>query len=296
MVAWRHSLISLLLVVALAACSAGSGEGLDDSGRPVGEGGGGAPAPGSYAWIQAQVFDLRCVGCHAGANAPLGLRLDATSSYGLLVGVPSVQVPALLRVEPGNPDDSYLIQKLEGTAAAGGRMPLSGPPVPADDILAIRQWIIDGAQADDAPAGGALRLTATAPLADSVLPALPANLVLVFDQDLDVSSVDGTTVLLERSGGDGTFAEGNETVVPVTARVNPHNPASVLVARGGPEPLPTDTYRLRLRGSGPAMLRDLRGMALDGEYRGRWPSGDGRPGGDLEMYFHVDPSGAALAW
>ncbi len=283
---------SLALVVALAACSAGSGEGLDESGRPVGEGGGGEPQPGSYAWIQANVFDLRCTGCHAGANAPLGLRLDATSSYGLLVGVPSVEVPALLRVEPGNPDDSYLVQKLEGTAAVGGQMPLSGPPVPAADILVIRQWIIDGAQADDAPAGGALRLAVSAPLPDSVLPTLPAEIVLVFDQGLDVSSVDATTVLLERSGGDGAFDDGNERPVPATARVNRHNPGSVLVTPVGPGPGPADTYRLRLRGSGPATLRDLQGGVLDGEYLGRWPSGDGRPGGDLEIYFHVDPARA----
>ena len=129
-----------------------------------------------------------------------------------------------------------------------------------------------------------------------MLPALPAEIVLVFDQDLDVSSVDATTVLVEGSGGDGSFDDGNETVVPVTARANPHNPGSVLVTRAGPGPLAADTYRLRLRGSGPATLRDLQGRALDGEYLGRWPSGNGRPGGDLEIYYSVDPASAAAGW
>ena len=68
----------------------------------------------------------------------------------MLVNVPSLEVPSMLRVEPGNPDDSYLIQKIEGTAAVGGRMPLGGQALPPDTIAAIRQWITDGAVASAA--------------------------------------------------------------------------------------------------------------------------------------------------
>ena len=42
--------------------------------------------------------------CHIGANAPQGLRLDATNSYAMLVSVASSEVPSLLRVNPGNAD------------------------------------------------------------------------------------------------------------------------------------------------------------------------------------------------
>jgi Ca2+-binding RTX toxin-like protein len=91
------------------------------------------------------VFTNRCTGCHSGGGAPQGLRLDAANSYANLVNVPSNEVPSLLRVEPGNPDDSYLVQKIEGTASVGGRMPLGGTPLNAETIALIRQWISEGA-------------------------------------------------------------------------------------------------------------------------------------------------------
>ena len=88
----------------------------------------------------------------------------------MLVNVPSLEVPALLRVEPSNPDDSYLVQKIEGTAAVGGRMPLGGDALPPDTIAAIRQWITDGALASAAAtasmAAARLQLLAPSPEAD----------------------------------------------------------------------------------------------------------------------------------
>ena len=83
-----------LLCTALGAC-AGSGEGLDGNGRPLDE----APTPGTrspFEQIQDTIFTPVCTQCHAGASAPLALRLDAGNSYALLVNVPSVQVPSLL--------------------------------------------------------------------------------------------------------------------------------------------------------------------------------------------------------
>jgi hypothetical protein len=143
---WRLA-AAMLAGAALAACGGGSGEGLDSNGRPVGEGGGGgggALVP-TFASIQDQVLTPRCTVCHAGAAAPVGLRLDAGSSYGLLVGVPSGEAPSTLRVAPGRPDDSYLIQKLEGRAAVGSRMPLGGPFLDAATVAVIREWIARGA-------------------------------------------------------------------------------------------------------------------------------------------------------
>ena len=88
----------------------------------------------------------------------------------MLVNVPSTEVPSILRVEPGNPDDSYLVQKIEGTAAVGARMPLGGPNLSADEIAAIRQWITDGALATSAAkssrAAATLQLLAPVPEAD----------------------------------------------------------------------------------------------------------------------------------
>lgn len=136
-----------LMGAALAGCGGGSGEGLDGNGRPVGEGGGsaGGLAP-TFASIQANVLTPRCTVCHSGAAAPAGLRLDEGNSFALLVGVPSREVSSMLRVAPGQPDDSYLVQKLEGRAAVGARMPLGGPFLDDATIAVIRQWIAEGAK------------------------------------------------------------------------------------------------------------------------------------------------------
>ena len=47
---------------------------------------------------------------------------------------------------PGDPENSYLIHKLEGRSTiAGVRMPLNGPYLEAGQILVIRRWIEIGA-------------------------------------------------------------------------------------------------------------------------------------------------------
>ena len=74
------------------------------------------------------------------------LFLVPGASYSNLVNVPSVEVPSLDRVEPFNPDASYLICKLEDCPAMiGQRMPLIGGPLSPAVIGVIRQWILLGA-------------------------------------------------------------------------------------------------------------------------------------------------------
>jgi hypothetical protein len=68
------------------------------------------------------------------------------TSFTALVGAASVEVPALLRVAASNPNDSYLIRKLEGgPGIVGSRMPLVGTPLDQPTIDAIRAWITSGA-------------------------------------------------------------------------------------------------------------------------------------------------------
>jgi hypothetical protein len=130
----------------VAGCGGGSGEGLDSNGRPINEGGsGGGPLEPTFDSIQANIFTPICSVCHAGGSAPQGLRLDAANSYAMLVNTPSVEVPSLLRVKPGDPDNSYMIQKIEGHAAVGARMPFGGPYLDDATIATIRQWVTDGA-------------------------------------------------------------------------------------------------------------------------------------------------------
>ncbi len=91
------------------------------------------------------IFSGKCIGCHNTATAPQGLVLDSANSYAHLVNVASKEVPSLKRVKPGDPDNSYLVQKVEGTAAVGERMPLGRPPLTAAQIALIRRWISEGA-------------------------------------------------------------------------------------------------------------------------------------------------------
>ena len=101
--------------------------------------------------LQASVFAPSCAvsGCHTGPsgnNLPGGMDLStADASFSNLVGVASQQQPALSRVAAGNPDNSYLVQKIEGTAAGTSRMPLGGGVFDQALIDYIRLWIANGA-------------------------------------------------------------------------------------------------------------------------------------------------------
>jgi hypothetical protein len=91
------------------------------------------------------IFTGRCVSCHSGGGAPRGLRLDSQNSFANLVNVNSDEVPSLKRVKPSDPDNSYLVHKVEGTASVGSRMPLNQSPLSSAQISLIRDWIIAGA-------------------------------------------------------------------------------------------------------------------------------------------------------
>jgi hypothetical protein len=94
------------------------------------------------------IFTQTCAtsgACHLGPASQLGLDLSAGQSYGNLVSVPAASRPSLLRVEPGNPDSSFLILKLEGAPGAGTRMPSGAPPLPDEVIQSFRNWITNGA-------------------------------------------------------------------------------------------------------------------------------------------------------
>jgi hypothetical protein len=134
-------LICVLLLL-LSAC-AGNGEGLDEPDEEPS-----VPPPQeapTFSDIQTMIFIPICV-CHVGAAAPQGLVLDTADSIDMLVNIPSAEVLDLFRVEPGNPDDSYLVRKLEGgPGIVGSQMPLGGPPLDQDLIDRVREWILAGA-------------------------------------------------------------------------------------------------------------------------------------------------------
>lgn len=109
----------------------------------------------TFASVNQEIFlstDLAgrvaCVGCHTnvGRNPAGGLNL-AVDAHAALVGVPSRQRPELQLVEPGNPEGSYLIHKLDGRPGiVGVQMPRTGPPnLTTGQLQVVKRWIAIGA-------------------------------------------------------------------------------------------------------------------------------------------------------
>ena len=252
---------------------------------PSPSGGGFGP---NFSEIQASVFTPSCatVGCHSGAGASAGLSLDAANSYAELIGIASSQDAAILRVAPNNPNNSYLIQKMEDTAATGGVMPPGGA-LPQADINVIRQWIVNGALDDRIQPSSPIRVSSLSPMSGANLTAAPTQIVAGFDRDLDVTTVNTNTFILEGSGGDGNFANGNEVqITAASISVPGANPQTAVFDLTGVM-LADDTYRVRLLGLGASIIMDLNANALDGEFGGTFPSGNGLAGGNFQAAFTI---------
>jgi len=103
-----------------------------------------AAATATLSMIQSQIFTPRCSGCHPPNQ---GLDLEAGNAFGSIVNVSSSEQPSLLRVKPGDPDNSYLYKKVLGAAGiSGSRMPQGGPFLTSTQLQLIRDWILAGAQ------------------------------------------------------------------------------------------------------------------------------------------------------
>jgi len=259
--------IALIALICSAGC-AGNGEGLDQNGQPLASGGTSTgPITADFQSIQDNVFTPICSKCHIGAGAPLGLQLDAEHSYNLLVGVPSEEQPSLLRVKPSDPDDSYMVHKIEGLPGIdGGQMPLGETPLPQPTIDAIRQWITNGAPNTPAAAAAAsevFAVQATAPQNKTSVTGPPARIVITFTQEVDASLVNGTMVTLTRI--DGTAGATNDMLggarsIAAGFALARLNPAVLLITpRAALEP---GVYRVTLRGTGGGALANMNSAAL----------------------------------
>jgi hypothetical protein len=278
----RHSalMIAASMVVggALSGC-AGNGDGLDENGRPIDSGP--LPLAPTFASIQQNVFTPICTQCHAGASAPLGLRLDEASSYAAIVNTASVEVPGLRRIQPGNPDSSYLIQKIEGRAAVGGRMPLNQAALPQATIDVIRAWVTQGAPRPAVATSSSkpATLVAVAPLPDEIIDGGPAEILIASPNAIDTTLLQTGAFTVVRSGGDGSFNEGNE--VPVdTLQLSVHSQEPTVLAATNTQAWMPDSYRITIAGNGSLAASDRDGRPIDGD-------ADGQAGGDFVVYFEV---------
>jgi hypothetical protein len=112
-----------------------------------------APSTGTASAVSFKkdlqpVFTANCVVCHQGSQAPGGLSLEPGVAYRNLVKAPSTE-SSLSRVDPGAPDKSYLLNKLQGTQAqvggSGAQMPYGASPLSSAQIGLLQQWVSAGA-------------------------------------------------------------------------------------------------------------------------------------------------------
>ena len=95
----------------------------------------------------SEVFAVSCAfsGCHSGGEPAAGLSLEGDFA-GRIVGVASEQRSGFLLVDPGNPDESYLLMKVRDDDEIISQQMPPGNPLPAEQVEIIRAWIASGAK------------------------------------------------------------------------------------------------------------------------------------------------------
>ncbi len=149
-VTWRQRAAALTLASSLLSVAA-----CDESLSKIA-----GPTPAlepTFSSIRANILEAQdsagrraCIQCHTnvGRNPAAGLNL-AADPYAALVNVPARNKPGAIHVVPGDPDGSYLYQKLIGAPGiAGLRMPLAPPYLTEGQLLIVRRWIQNGAKND----------------------------------------------------------------------------------------------------------------------------------------------------
>lgn len=146
----RRTLLSVLL---LTLATYGCDEKLSDVTGPTPD------LEPTFASVQQQIFNTQdaagrqnCVICHTdqGRTPASGLNLREGVAYNSLLGVASRGKPGAVLVIPGDPENSYIVQKLEGAPGiVGERMPRTGGPyLTSGQLLVLRRWIQQGARND----------------------------------------------------------------------------------------------------------------------------------------------------
>ncbi len=105
-----------------------------------------------FAEVQA-IFTASCIsaGCHSGSFPANNMSLVEGEAYDEIVDVapfdPEAASDGLVRVDPGDPDNSYVLLKVAGAPdpRLGSQMPLFAPALSADQVRLIRDWIAAGA-------------------------------------------------------------------------------------------------------------------------------------------------------
>src|SRR5262245_8538332 len=144
------TLIRAIVIVALAGAAASCDEKLSTVAGPT------PSLEPTFTSIQHDIFETTdsagrtgCTTCHTsvGRTPSGGFDLSHDLAYASLINAVVREKPGAIRVIPGDPDNSYLVQKVVGAAGiTGRRMPQNGPPYLTDGQIAIlKRWIAIGA-------------------------------------------------------------------------------------------------------------------------------------------------------
>ncbi len=88
------------------------------------------------------IFTANCIGCHNDiATNSGGLDLQAEASFAELVDRYSVEATGVKLVEPGHPERSYLMEKINSLTPQVGTNMRPSDPMPLADRALIRDWI-----------------------------------------------------------------------------------------------------------------------------------------------------------
>jgi hypothetical protein len=134
------SFLSILLPIIFISCS----ESIVESTRSIDEDETPIDVVSKFSDIQNSVFNQSCAfsGCHSSGSVNPDL---SGSAYSNIVNKQSSV--GLDYIEPNDPDNSYLLQKIIGSSSiSGSRMPLNNPPLSQSQIDSIIEWINDGAK------------------------------------------------------------------------------------------------------------------------------------------------------
>lgn len=103
----------------------------------------------SFAKNVQPILKKECLDCHSADKHKGKLDLSEASAYKNLVNAPSDETPAMMRVKPGDPEQSFLWLKVDHRAKQGDGMPKGvfySKKLPQDQLDVIKNWIAQGAK------------------------------------------------------------------------------------------------------------------------------------------------------
>ena len=120
----------LILVFLLTACAGGG----DDT----------ATGEPTFTRVNDEILQLSCAfsGCHGGSAGDL--ILTEGEAYGALVDV-NASVEGEIQVIPGDPDNSYVVKKVESAAGIDGDPMPPSAALSSEQVALLRDWITAGA-------------------------------------------------------------------------------------------------------------------------------------------------------